>query len=183
MLLLVVFRSPVLATKAIVMNLISIGAALGLTVLLFQDGHAQSLLGFESPGYLQAWTPLTLFMMLFGISMDYEVFMLTRIREEHDRTGDTREAVACGLERTGSVVTYAALIMATIFGAFMISRIQEMKQLGFALAASVLIDATIVRAMLVPAFMRIAGRWNWWLPDWLDRLLPTVTHSDETVGV
>jgi RND superfamily putative drug exporter len=178
-LLLTVFRSPLLATKAIVMNLISIGAALGLTVLLFQDGHAQSLFDFKSPGYLQNWTPLTLFIMLFGISMDYEVFMVTRIREEYDRTGDTREAVARGLERTGSVVTYAALIMATIFGAFILSTIPEMKQLGFALAASVLIDATIVRTMLVPAFMRIAGRWNWWIPGWLDRALPAVKHSDE----
>jgi RND superfamily putative drug exporter len=178
-LLLAVLRSPVLAMKAIVMNLMSVGAALGLTVLLFQDGHAQSLLGFKSPGYLQAWTPLTLFIMLFGISMDYELFMVTRIREEYDRTGDTREAVARGLERTGSVVTYAALIMATIFAAFMISRIQEMKQLGFGLAASVLIDATIVRTMLVPAFMRIAGKWNWWMPAWLDRLLPALMHSQE----
>jgi RND superfamily putative drug exporter len=178
-LLLCVFRSPVLATKAIVMNLISVGAALGLTVFLFQDGHAQSVLGFKSPGYLQAWTPLTLFIMLFGISMDYELFMVTRIREEYDRLGDTREAVARGLERTGSVVTYAALIMATIFGAFILSTIPEMKQLGFALAASVLIDATIVRTMLVPAFMRIAGRWNWWIPGWLDRALPAVKHSDE----
>jgi RND superfamily putative drug exporter len=154
-LLLAVFRSPLLATKAIVMNLFSVGAALGLTVLIFQDGHGQSLLGFTSPGYLQAWTPLRMFIMLFGISMDYELFMVTRIREEYDRTGDTREAVARGLERTGSIVTYAALIMATIFAAFMISRIQEMKQLGFGLAASVLIDAAIVRTMLVPAFMRM----------------------------
>ena len=180
-LLLCVFRSPVLATKAIVMNLMSVGAALGLTVFLFQDGHAHSILGFHSPGYLQSWTPLTMFIMLFGISMDYEVFMVTRIREEYDLVGDTREAVARGLERTGSIVTYAALIMATIFGAFMISRIQEMKQLGFGLAASVLIDATIVRTMLVPAFMRIAGRWNWWMPRWLDRALPELKHSQETV--
>jgi len=178
-LLLTVFRSPVLATKAIVMNLFSVGAALGLTVLIFQDGHGQSLLGFNSAGYLQAWTPLTMFIMLFGISMDYELFMVTRIREEYDRTGDTREAVARGLERTGSIVTYAALIMATIFAAFMLSRIQEMKQLGFGLAASVLIDAAIVRTMLVPAFMRIAGKWNWWMPVWLDRLLPEVKHSQE----
>jgi RND superfamily putative drug exporter len=176
LLLLMVFRSPVLATKAIVMNLLSIGAALGLTVLLFQEGHAESILGFESPGYLQTWTPLTLFIMLFGLSMDYEVFMVSRIREEYDRTGDTAEAVALGLSRTGAVVTYAALIMMAIFGAFMISSIPEMKQLGFALAVSVLIDATIVRALLVPAFMRIAGKWNWWMPKWLDPLLPEVKH-------
>jgi RND superfamily putative drug exporter len=175
-LLLMVFRSPVLATKAIIMNLLSIGAALGLTVLLFQEGHAESILGFESPGYLQSWTPLTLFIMLFGLSMDYEVFMVSRIREEYDRTGDTAEAVATGLSRTGAVVTYAAFIMIAIFGSFMLSAIPEMKQLGFALAASVLIDATIVRAMLVPAFMRIAGKWNWWMPERLDRVLPEISH-------
>jgi putative drug exporter of the RND superfamily len=176
LLLLMVFRSPVLATKAIVMNLLSIGAALGLTVLLFQEGHAESILGFESPGYLQSWTPLTLFIMLFGLSMDYEVFMVSRIREEYDKRGDTAEAVAHGLSRTGAVVTYAAFIMIAIFGSFMLSSIPEMKQLGFALSASVLIDATIVRAMLVPAFMRIAGKWNWWIPQRLDRVLPEVRH-------
>ncbi len=176
LLLLMVFRSPVLATKAIIMNLLSIGAALGLTVLLFQEGHAEGILGFESPGYLQSWTPLTLFIMLFGLSMDYEVFMVSRIREEYERTGDTAEAVASGLSRTGAVVTYAALIMIAIFGAFMLSSIPEMKQLGFALAVSVLIDATIVRAMLVPAFMKIAGKWNWWMPQRLGRLLPEFKH-------
>ena len=176
LLLLMVFRSPVLATKAIVMNLLSIGAALGLTVLLFQEGHAEGILDFTSPGYLQSWTPLTLFIMLFGLSMDYEVFMVSRIREEYDRTRDTTEAVALGLSRTGAVVTYAALIMIAIFGAFMLSTIPEMKQLGFALAVSVLIDATIVRAMLVPAFMKIAGKWNWWMPQWLGRVLPEIKH-------
>ena len=176
LLLLTVFRSPVLATKAIIMNLLSIGAALGLTVLVFQEGHGEGILDFTSPGYLQSWTPLTLFIMLFGLSMDYEVFMVSRIREEYDRTGDTTEAVASGLSRTGAVVTYAALIMIAIFGSFMLSSIPEMKQLGFALAISVLIDATIVRAMLVPAFMRIAGKWNWWMPKWLDPLVPEVKH-------
>ena len=107
--------------------------------------------------------------MLFGLSMDYEVFMVSRIREEYDRTGDTIEAVAHGLSRTGAVVTYAALIMIAIFASFMLSSIPEMKQLGFALAVAVLIDATIVRAMLVPAFMAIAGRWNWWMPKRMDR--------------
>jgi RND superfamily putative drug exporter len=176
LLLLTVFRSPVLATKAIIMNLLTIGAALGLTVLLFQEGHAESILGFESPGYLQSWTPLALFIMLFGLSMDYEVFMVSRIREEYDKRGDTAEAVAHGLSRTGAIVTYAAFIMMAIFGSFMLSAIPEMKQLGFALAVSVLIDATIVRAMLVPAFMRLAGRWNWWMPERLGRLLPEITH-------
>jgi RND superfamily putative drug exporter len=171
-----VFRSPVLALKAIVMNLLSIGAAFGLTVLVFQDGHGEGLLGFTSLGYIQGWMPLTLFVMLFGLSMDYEVFMVTRMREEWERTGDTTEAVACGLGRTGSVVTSAAAIMIAIFSSFVLTRIPEIKQMGFGLAAAVLIDATIVRAALVPAFMRLAGRWNWWMPARLDRLLPRFEH-------
>ncbi|WP_169577195.1 MMPL family transporter [Sporichthya polymorpha] len=177
LLLLMIFRSPLLAAKAIVMNLLSIGAAIGLTVLLFQDGHAEGLLDFESPGYLQHWMPLTLFIMLFGLSMDYEVFMVSRIREEYARLGNTQDAIAVGLERTGSVITYAAAIMMVIFGAFCLSTVPEMKQLGIGLALAVLIDATIVRMVLVPAFMRLAGDWNWWMPRWLDRILPTIHHD------
>jgi RND superfamily putative drug exporter len=172
-----VFRSPVLALKAIVMNLLSLGAAFGLVVFVFQDGHGEGILAFTSPGYIQSWMPLTLFMIVFGLSMDYEVFMVSRMREEYDRCGDTTEAVARGLEKTGGVVTSAALIMVAIFGSSMLSTIPEMKQLGFGLAAAVLIDATIIRATLVPAFMRIAGRWNWWMPAWLDRRLPAVHHG------
>lgn len=175
-LLLWLFRSPVLATKAIVMNLLSIGAAFGITVLVFQQGHGERLLGFTSPGYLQAWTPLMLFLVLFGLSMDYEVFMVSRIREEWEKTGDTTEAVARGLERTGGIVTSAATIMVVIFASFLLVVIPEMKQMGFGLAIAVLVDATLVRAMLVPAFMRIAGRWNWWIPGRLDRLLPRLQH-------
>jgi RND superfamily putative drug exporter len=155
---------------------LSIGAAFGLTVLVFQDGHGEHLLGFTSPGYIQSWMPLTLFMILFGLSMDYEVFMVSRIREEWERSGDTVEAVARGLERTGGVVTSAATIMVAIFASFLLVAIPEMKQMGFGLAVAVLIDATIVRAMLVPAFMRLAGRWNWWMPGRLDRLLPKLEH-------
>jgi RND superfamily putative drug exporter len=171
------FRSPLLAVKAIAMNLLSVGASIGLTILVFQDGHGQGLLGFTSAGYLQAWTPLLLFVIVFGLSMDYEVFMVSRIREEYGRTGDTVEAVARGLERTGGIVTFAATIMFAIFASFLLVVIPEMKQLGFALAVAVLLDATIVRAMLVPAFMRLAGRWNWWMPGRLERLLPQLHHS------
>lgn len=171
-----VFRSPVLAVKAIIMNLLSIGAAFGLTVLVFQEGLGEELLGFTSLGYIQSWMPLTLFVLLFGLSMDYEVFMVSRMREEYQRHGTTEDAVAYGLARTGGVVTSAALIMIAIFGSFVITRIPEMKQMGFGLAAAVLIDATIVRAALVPAFMRLAGRWNWWMPARLDRLLPEFEH-------
>lgn len=175
-LLLWVFRSPVLATKAIVMNLLSIGAAFGLVVLFFQEGLGETIFDFTGTGYIQSWMPLTLFVMLFGLSMDYEVFMVARMREEWERTGNTLEAVANGLERTGGVVTSAAAIMVAIFASFILTSIPEMKQMGFGLAAAVLIDATIVRAALVPAFMRIAGRWNWWMPKRLDRLLPSLEH-------
>lgn len=175
-LLLCVFRSPLLAVKAILMNLLSIGAAFGLTVLVFQEGLGEEVLGFTSPGYIQAWMPLTLFMMLFGLSMDYEVFMVSRIREEWEKTGDTTEAVANGLAHTGGVITSAALIMVAIFASFLLTSIPEMKQMGFGLAAAVLIDATIVRAALVPAFMRVAGRWNWWIPPRLERILPRLEH-------
>jgi len=175
-LLLGVFRSPVLAVKAIVLNLLSVGASFGLVVLVFQHGFGEDLLGFTSPGYIQSWTPLTLFMLLFGLSMDYEVFLVTRMREEWERTGDTVGAVAFGLQRTGGVVTSAAAIMVAIFASFILNPIPEMKQVGFGLAAAVLIDATIVRAALVPAFMRVAGRWNWWMPARLGRLLPQFEH-------
>jgi RND superfamily putative drug exporter len=175
-LLMWLFRSPLLALKAIVLNLLTIGAAIGLCVLVFQDGHGERLLGFTSPGFLQSWVPLTMFVCLFGLSMDYEVFIVSRIREEWEQTGDPREAVARGLDRTGGVVTSAATIMMAIFASFLLVVIPEMKQLGFGLAVSVLIDATLVRAMLVPAFMRVAGRWNWWMPGRLDRLLPRLEH-------
>lgn len=172
LLLLLMLRSPVLALKAVVMNLMSIAAAMGLTVFVFQEGHGEGLLDFSSPGYLQAWLPLTLFVVLFGLSMDYEVFLVSRMREEWLRTGDNDTAVANGLAKTGGVITSAALIMIAIFGAFMICPAPEIKQLGFGLAVAVLIDATIIRAMLVPAFMKIAGTWNWYCPKWLDRAMP-----------
>jgi putative drug exporter of the RND superfamily len=175
--LMAVFRSPLLALKAILANLLSLAAAFGLVVLVFQEGLGEEVLGFTSPGYIQSWTPLTLFMIVFGLSMDYEVFMVSRIREEWERLGDTTEAVASGLARTGALVTSAAAIMVAIFGAFVLSTAPEIKQFGFALAVAVLIDATIVRASLVPAFMRIAGRWNWWIPGWLDRRLPQLHHG------
>jgi putative drug exporter of the RND superfamily len=170
-----VFRSPVLALKAVIMNLLSVGAAFGLTVLVFQEGLGEDVLGFESLGFVQGWMPLTLFMIVFGLSMDYEVFLVSRMREEYERTGDTTEAVAAGLARTGGVITSAAAIMFAIFGSFVLTSIPEIKQMGFGLAAAVLIDATIVRIALVPAFMRIAGRWNWWMPRALDRLLPRLS--------
>ncbi len=169
--LLFVFRSPFLALKAVLANLLSIAASLGLIVLIFQDGHGEGLLGFTSPGYLQTYIPLTVFVLTYGLSMDYEVFIVTRIREEWERNGgDNEAAIAVGLQRTGGVVTSAAAIMVAVFLSFSLARVPEIKQFGFGLAAAIAIDATIVRAALVPAAMRIAGRLNWWEPKLLSRL-------------
>ena len=174
-LLLVLFRSVLIPLKAVVMNLFSVGAAYGLLVLAFQWGYAAGVLDFTSIGAVNWITPVLLFAVLFGLSMDYEVFLLSRIRELHDRGYGNLDAVAMGLERTGGVITGAAAIMIVVFGAFTLSSILVVKELGFALAVAVLVDATIVRIVLVPATMRLLGDWNWWIPGWLGRLLPEVT--------
>ncbi len=172
LLLVVALRSIILPLKAIVMNLMSVAAAYGVVVALFQWGWGEDVLRFESEGFIQAFVPLFLFSVLFGLSMDYEVFLMTRMREEWDRTGSNELAVARGLERTGRTVTSAALIMVVVFAAFTASRLLAFKAMGFGLAAAVLIDATVVRVVAVPAAMRLLGDLNWWLPAWLDRLLP-----------
>jgi putative drug exporter of the RND superfamily len=161
--------------KALLMNLASVIAAYGLMVFVFQEGHLEGLLSFHHVGYIDSFMPLFQFSILFGLSMDYEVFLLARIREEYLKTGDNTEAVAWGLEHTGSLITSAALIMVTVFGAFAFGRLLPIKELGFGLAAAVLIDATIIRVMIVPATMRLLGDWNWWLPQWLDKRLPNVS--------
>jgi len=171
-LLLIAFRSLVLPVKAIVMNLLTSGAAFGAAVLVFQDGHGAGLLGVDRTGFIQVVLPLFAFALVFGLSMDYEVFMLLRMREEWDRTGDNQAAVRLGITRTARVITAAAGIMVVVFAAFLFTRILEIKQMGFMLALAVLIDATIVRLLLVPALMRLLGPWNWWLPAPLRRLLP-----------
>ncbi len=172
LLLVVALRSIILPLKAIVMNLLSVAAAYGVVVALFQWGWGAGLLGFVPEGFIQAFVPLFLFSVLFGLSMDYEVFLMTRMREEWERTGDNQQAVTRGLERTGRTVTSAALIMVVVFAAFTGSRLLAFKAMGFGLAAAVLIDATVVRVVAVPATMRLLGRWNWWIPRWLDRILP-----------
>ena len=174
-LLLVTFRSIVIPIKAIVLNLLSVGAAYGLLVLVFQNGWGESLLGFESNGAIAAWLPLFLFVILFGLSMDYHVFILTRIREAFDRGERTEDAVANGIKSTAGVVTSAAVVMVAVFSMFALSSELQMKQMGVGLAAAVLIDATIVRAVLLPATMKLLGDRNWWLPErlgWLPRLEP-----------
>ncbi|WP_047865381.1 MMPL family transporter, partial [Rubrobacter aplysinae] len=168
-----VFRSLLLPLKAILMNLLATGASFGLLVWTFQQGHLQEVLGFE-PGSIVVYLPLILFALLFGLSMDYEVFLVRRIQESWRQTGDNEHAVAEGLEHTALPITAAAAIMVAVFGSFVAGEVLEIKQIGFALALAIFLDATLVRIVLVPAVMRLAGRANWWLPRWLDRRLPSL---------
>ena len=175
-LLLVTFRSIVIPFKAIVLNLLSVGAAYGVLVFLFQDGHGEKLLGFESTGAITSWLPLFLFVILFGLSMDYHVFIISRIREAFDRGMSTEEAVAHGIKSTAGVVTSAAVVMVAVFSIFATLTAIEFKQMGVGLAVAVLVDATIVRAVLLPATMKLLGDWNWYLPKGLHRI-PRVAHE------
>ncbi len=177
-LLLVSFRSIVIAVKAIVLNLLSVGAAYGILVALFQWGWGESLLGFESNGGITPWLPMFLFVILFGLSMDYHVFILSRIREAYDRGLDTDAAVAHGIKTTAGVVTSAATVMVAVFSVFALLPVIDMKEMGIGLAAAVLIDATIIRGVLLPASMKLLGDWNWYLPRWLE-WLPTLEHGDK----
>jgi RND superfamily putative drug exporter len=146
------------------MNLLSLSATFGVLVWGFQDGNLAGVLGFTSTGYLEATQPVLIFALAFGLSMDYEVFLLSRIREEWDRTGDNTLAVARGLQRSGRIITSAALLFVVVVAAFATSGIIFIQMIGVGLALAVIIDATIVRALLVPATMRVLGRWNWWAP-------------------
>jgi RND superfamily putative drug exporter len=170
-LLLLVFRSPLVAVKAVVMNVLSIAAAYGIVVAVFQWGWAGRLLGIDG-GPINPYIPMMLFAVVFGLSMDYEVFLLSRIKEEYDRTGDATAAVADGLASTARVITAAAAIMVVVFASFMLEDIREIKLFGLGLAAAVLVDATLVRMAAVPTAMELLGEKNWWTPRWLDRLLP-----------
>ena len=167
--LFVLLRSVVLPAKALVMNTLSIVAAFGALVWIFQDGNLSALLGFQPLGYVETTQPVILFCVLFGLSMDYEVFLLSRMKEVWDRTGDNTEAVARGLERSGRIVTSAALIVVVVAGSFAFADIVLIKAIGLGVAISVALDATVVRALLVPATMRLLGDWNWWLPTRLER--------------
>jgi putative drug exporter of the RND superfamily len=176
LLLLVTFRSIVVPIKAIVLNLLSVGASYGILKLVFQDGHGESLLGFESTGGITSWLPLFLFVILFGLSMDYHVFILSRIREGVQRGLNTDDAVAQGIKQTAGVVTSAAIVMVAVFSVFGSLSMIEFKQMGVGLAVAVLIDATIVRGVLLPAAMKLLGDWNWYLPKRL-RWLPKIAHE------
>ena len=187
LLLLLVFRSIAVPVKAAMMNLLSIAGAYGVLVAVFQWGWGAGLLGLEGPTPITSLIVVIMFPILFGLSMDYEVFLLSRIREEHVRTGDNAESVARGLAGTGRVVTSAALIMIAVFLSFVASPVPSLKMLGLGLAVAILIDATVVRMVLVPAAMALLGEANWWLPAWLDRILPRVTvegaaHDSQSEG-
>jgi RND superfamily putative drug exporter len=168
------FRSLILPLKAVVLNLLSLGAAYGIIVFIFQWGHgSEAVWNVHATNAIISWIPLMIFAFLFGLSMDYEVFMLTRIREAYDETGSTRQAVVLGLARTGKLVTSAALVLCLAFFVLSTSPGLDVKQFGIGLAAGIIFDATVIRALLVPAILRLLGRWNWWLPHWAARPLRT----------
>jgi uncharacterized membrane protein YdfJ with MMPL/SSD domain len=166
----VVFRSLVVAATAVALNLLSVGAAYGLLVLVFQHGFAAGLLGFHHVDTIEAWVPLFLFSVLFGLSMDYQVFLLSRIQERHNQTGDTHQAVLFGVASTARIITGAALIIVAVFAGFAAGELVMFQQMGFGVAVALLIDATIIRCVMLPAVMQILGRWNWYLPRWLEWL-------------
>ena len=169
-LLTVAFRSLVVPVKAIIMNLLSVGTAYGLLVLVFQRGVGNELFGFQQADIIEAWIPVFLSSMLFGLSMDYHVFLVSRIRDRFDQTGDNTESVAFGIRTTGRLITGAALIMVAVFGGFASGDLVMFQQMGFGLGVAMLLDATIVRSVLVPASMRLLGHWNWYLPSFLEWL-------------
>jgi RND superfamily putative drug exporter len=169
-LLTLVFRSILVPLKAVIMNLLSVGAAYGLIVLVFQKGVGNEIFGFQQVESIESWLPIFLFAILFGLSMDYHVFLLSRIKEHFSETDDNRASVAHGLRSTGRIITGAALIMVVVFGGFAAGDLTLLQQMGFGLAVAVFLDATLVRSVLVPATMRLLGRRNWYLPSWLEWL-------------
>jgi uncharacterized membrane protein YdfJ with MMPL/SSD domain len=177
-LMLVSFRSIVIAAKAVVLNLLSVGAAYGILVLVFQHGWGKQILGFEFTGGIDPFLPILLFVILFGLSMDYHVFILSRIREAYDKGMSTEESITYGIKSTAGVVTSAAIVMVCVFGVFATLQAMIYKQFGVGLASAILIDATIVRAILLPASMKLLGDWNWYLPKWLE-WLPHFEHGEK----
>jgi putative drug exporter of the RND superfamily len=159
-----------------VLNLLSVGAAYGILVLVFQHGFGESLLGFHSTGTIANWLPLFLFVVLFGLSMDYHVFILSRVKELVENGMRTEDAVSRGIKDTAGTVTSAAIVMVVVFGLFATLSMLDVKQMGFGAAVAVLLDATVIRAVLLPATMKLLGEWNWYLPRWLD-WLPTLQHG------
>jgi RND superfamily putative drug exporter len=171
LILTVVLRSAILPLKAVLMNALSLLGAYGAVVFIFQQGHLSTLLNFTPTGYIDETTPIILFCTLFGLSMDYEVFLLSRMREQWLLTGNNAASVALGLERTGRIITSAALILVVVAGSFAFTNIVLVKAVGLGLAIAILLDATLIRCLLVPATMRVLGHWNWWLPRFLRPLI------------
>ena len=178
-LLTIAFRSIVVAVKAIVLNLLATGATYGLLVLVFQKGVGADLLGFTQLDAIVAWVPLFLFSLLFGLSMDYHVFLLSRIRERFRQTGDNTQAVAFGVSSTARIITGAALIIVAVFAGFARGDLVMFQQMGFGVAVALLLDATIIRSVLVPATMKLLGEWNWYLPSWLEWLPEVHVEGEE----
>ncbi len=165
------FRSLLLPLKAVLLNLLSVAAAYGMLVVFFRFGLGQTLFGLYQFSQVEGWIPIFLFAMLFGLSMDYEVFLVSRMREAWDEGADNETAVAYGLERTGRIITAAAIIMCAAFSGFVAGSIVGLQEFGLGLAVAIFVDATIVRCILVPSMMAIFGRWNWWLPAWAARIV------------
>jgi putative drug exporter of the RND superfamily len=181
-LLLLTFRSIVIPIKAILLNLLSVAAALGVVTLVFQDGYGKDILGFTYEDGVMAFLPIFLFVILFGLSMDYHVFILSRVREGYDHGLSSEDAVAHGIKVTAGVVTSAAIVMVFVFSIFGTLSILLLKEFGVGLAVAILIDATIVRAVLLPATMKLLGDWNWYLPSWLE-WLPKIGYEDKAPEV
>jgi uncharacterized membrane protein YdfJ with MMPL/SSD domain len=172
--LLFVLRSVILPLKAVLMNLLSVAAAYGVLVMVFQYGWFDSIIGFDHLGYVNALTPPLLLAIVFGLSMDYEVFLLSRIKERYNESHDNRAAVAGGLADSAKTISSAAVIMVAVFAIFALTGLPQVKEIGVGLATAIFLDATIVRLILVPSTMALMGDFNWWLPKWLDRFLPNV---------
>ena len=174
LLLLVALRAPVIAAVGVITNLLATGAAFGVAKLIFQDGHLAGLLGFQSQGFLDAWGPVFFFAMIFAISMDYTVFLLSSAKEHWDRTGDPRDAMVGGLAHSGRVIFAAAAVMVAVFFTFALSGPLPPKEMGVILGIAVLLDAALIRLLLVPVVLRLLGRRAWWLPKPLHRVLPDI---------
>lgn len=182
LLLLIAFRTVVMPVQALIFNMLSVGAAWGILVAVFVRGIGADLLGYTQGEIIELWLPILMFCILFGLSMDYHVFIVSRIREHYDISHNSDEAVAVGLRSTGRIITGAAAIMVVVFGAFSMGSALAIQQLGFGLAIAVLIDATIIRCVLLPAVMTICGDWNWHLPKWL-RWLPDLRIEGDPANV
>ncbi len=177
LLLLVALRAPIVAALGVVTNLLAVGAAFGVAKLVFQDGNLSGFLGFEPQGFLDAWAPVFFFAMIFAISMDYSVFLLSSAKEHWEKSGDPKEALVGGIAHSGRVIFAAAGVMVAVFFTFALSGPLPPKEMGIILGVAVLLDAALVRLLLLPVLIRLTGKWAWWLPAWADRILPRIKFS------